>query len=1358
MALNTVSKREAQRDLGLGVDLSYFGIATEDIAVTRGEESVTISMQMRSQEMRVDYSGIEEAVPDSSSPINGDDGAGTQDVAKAPFASSLPPTTAPLPPPEEETIRRPLPRVGTAIRFTSFFSDRPAYGEGRYRVRRLRVKRKKTMGRPIVLAEDERDLFKSPPQQHQLVAQKSTTSLAAPSLYQQLLLASSAGTGGSLEDATGKKRRPTALSPSLQSSPSSPPLVPNPEPLQSIRFSPTSYHPVEIVEWEKSIMWEAPPSGHPSAPPRPTQMHLYAGSVTPIPSGQASRASSAHSSFSRPTSPSPMMIMSLPPALRIAPGSGTQSPLSSSASRVSSPLGVVAPKSLAGRIINVEFASGRWAEQILWDGLQDLPATLPPTHLQLNMNDPYLIFEAVDVAGINEKLAKAEKLIHKRLKRLRHGITSDGKAMVLAKFDKPVNDRFNLSNDKQYDGSLAAPTARKEGSGGASGRQSTSNAAATSATAAAPLAARHLISSRVSVQHSTPALKLSMPFYRTFWNKDELRAWHRPRLDASVLVNRQLHFSKLKSRPGREEPSRRAPPANARTITNSKKLSLKQDTEEFVLLEYSEEFPLLLSNVGMSSFLLNYYRKRNVKDSVSLEGCSFGVERILEPNEASPFWIFGDIRPGETLPVIQNNLLRAPLAEHPTQSTDFLLLKSNTKGQTEAEWYIRNLPPSTLIAGQVFPTMEVFGPHSRKHNTFCRNRIQAFAYRLFKKDTPTVLGDEHRPRLKISRIMAAFPQFSEGSLRKWLKEYADSVRTGHDSGTWRMRSDAPVLSEDDIRVLVTPEMICQYESMLAGQQRLNDAGFLDFGDAEASGGGEDATGEGGADSESPEAKLAPWNLSSNFISAVAGKCPLQLHGPGDPSGIGLAFSFVKGTLPKAAPSGASTKSSETTEHAPTATTKSSKLSAEQVAYRQEIVQIWDAHINSLKAPVATLVAPAGATETPQSQPSGGGSINEELSLFNDADDDTTSVTSRTSTIKASGRKLLIRRTIRDEQTGQERVETETVDDPRIVSAYINQRRVWERKRRRRLIAAAASAARAKKARPDVQPRPFAAPKSRASHAPSKPRKEVFVKCGTCGQVGHMRTNRICPQYAQYEAELAAQESTRLAAESAMAAPTKISISKSVLASVAAAPPAPVPPIRFKLPVAAIMGSSSTAPHQEAPSPPPSAVVPPRAPSPLLQYIPKPKKTKSQLESYPGPAQALIVELGEHLMQILEDLLKIPESWPFHRPVSRTEYPHYFKIIERPLDLGTIKARIKRYYYPSVAAFLDDVRLVRDNCLAFNGADHIFSQTVIELAQKAENMASAAPILELDRSIRDALAAESRPPPSDNMDEVVVDDA
>ncbi|CAF4442477.1 unnamed protein product, partial [Adineta steineri] len=58
----------------------------------------------------------------------------------------------------------------------------------------------------------------------------------------------------------------------------------------------------------------------------------------------------------------------------------------------------------------------------------------------------------------------------------------------------------------------------------------------------------------------------------------------------------------------------------------------------------------------------------------------------------------------------------------------------------------------------------------------------------------------------------------------------------------------------------------------------------------------------------------------------------------------------------------------------------------------------------------------------------------------------------------------------------------------------------------------------------------------------------------------------------------------------------------------------------------------------------------------------------------------------------------PSSAPFHQPVP-ADCIGYHKIITRPMDLRTIKEKIKSY--GNMSEFLADVRLMFQNCSTFN---------------------------------------------------------
>lgn len=109
-------------------------------------------------------------------------------------------------------------------------------------------------------------------------------------------------------------------------------------------------------------------------------------------------------------------------------------------------------------------------------------------------------------------------------------------------------------------------------------------------------------------------------------------------------------------------------------------------------------------------------------------------------------------------------------------------------------------------------------------------------------------------------------------------------RKGTDQGFWMIKPSVRIPDDAEMLKLATPEMVCLSESMQVGLRHLQDAGY---GKAEEGGAGDD-------DSKLDiEQQLAPWITTKNFINATANKAMLKLHGEGDPTGRGEAFSFLR---------------------------------------------------------------------------------------------------------------------------------------------------------------------------------------------------------------------------------------------------------------------------------------------------------------------------------------------------------------------------------------------------------------------------------------------------------------------------------
>ena len=437
------------------------------------------------------------------------------------------------------------------------------------------------------------------------------------------------------------------------------------------------------------------------------------------------------------------------------------------------------------------------------------------------------------------------------------------------------------------------------------------------------------------------------------------------------------------------------------------------------------------------------------KTSLSLKD-EVGFGAVLDVSDPSPFWIFGDVPPGQSLYAISNNMFRAVLVRHEPIRNDFICLRYSHKGRVH--YYLREMP-AIITAGQIFPAVEIFSPYSRKYLHFGRNRIKVAAYRLFHKDP-------QGKRLKITRIVSAFPQFSEGSIRKWLKEYSESRRKGPESsGMWYLKNDAPSLSEDDLRSLVSPEMACIYEAMLVGQQQLIDLGYQgifeeDHEEDETSASLQLTPGD-------PRLSQAPWYLSSNVLSAVEGKSLLQVNESGRGAQI---FSFVQEKPEKG--KGARPRTGE-----------------QLIQQKNKLGQVWRNMLLALLNRTQNPLKPIFAEES--------SNLEDETGY------------SQHSASTSSNKRLVITRIRIDEQSGSKIQLSETVTDPRVIAQYlrVKQEQSSKKKKRRQLQIVS---------KPPARKKPKAV--SEVSKPPKPPKELPNVRCGACGAFGHMRTNRICPMF------------------------------------------------------------------------------------------------------------------------------------------------------------------------------------------------------------------------------------------------------
>ncbi|XP_027886835.1 transcription initiation factor TFIID subunit 1 isoform X4 [Xiphophorus couchianus] len=1015
-------------------------------------------------------------------------------------------------------------------------------------------------------------------------------------------------------------------------------------------------------------------------------------------------------------------------------------------------------------IDNEELVYGRWEDNIIWND-QEMDHFLMPPVLTLDPNDENIILEIPDekeeaTSHSPSKENKKETAIKKsRILLGKTGVIKDEPQQNMSQPE--VKDPWNLSNDEFY-------YPKQQGLRGTFGGN--------------------------IIQHSIPALELRQPFFPTHMGPMKLRQFHRPTLKKysfGALAQPGPHavqplLKHIKKKAKMREQERQAAGGGDMFFMRTPQ-DLTGKDGDLILAEYSEEYPPLIMQVGMASKIKNYYKRKPGKDPGAPD-CKYGETVYCH---TSPF--LGSLHPGQLLQAFENNLFRAPIYLHKMPETDFLVIR------TRHGYYIRELV-DIFVVGQECPLFEVPGPNSKRANTHIRDFLQVFIYRLFWKS-------KDRPRrIRMEDIKKAFPSHSESSIRKRLKLCADFKRTGMDSNWWVLKPDFRLPTEEEIRAMVSPEQCCAYYSMLVAEQRLKDAGYGE----KSFFAPEEENEEDFQMKIDDEVRTAPWNTTRAFISAMKGKCLLEVTGVADPTGCGEGFSYVKvpnkptqqkddkepqpvkktvtGTdadLRRLSLKNAkqllrkfgvpeeeikklsrwevidvvrtmSTEQARSGEGPMSKFARGSRFSVaeHQERYKEECQRIFDLQNKVLESTeVLSTDTDSSSAEDSDFEEMGKNienmlqnkktssqlsrereeqerkelqrmlmgeesdrdnkgrkerrkGLSSALSTSSHKDDDTSSVTSLNSS--ATGRRLKIYRTFRDED-GKEYVRCETVRKASVIDAYTRirttkddefirkfalfdeQHREEMRKERRRIQE------QLRRLKRNQEKDKIKGPPEKKSKK-VKERPDLKLKCGACGAIGHMRTNKFCPLYYQTNAPpsnpVAMTEEQEEELEKTVihndneelikVEGTKIVLGKQLIES--------ADEVRRKSLVLKF-------PKQQLPPKKKRRV----GSAVHCDYLNKPHKAIHRRRTDP------MVTLSSVLEGIINDMRDHPNTYPFHTPVNAKVVKDYYKIINRPMDLQTLRENVRKRMYPSREEFREAVELIVKNSATYNGAKHPITQ-------------------------------------------------
>ncbi|KAI0778747.1 atypical/TAF1 protein kinase [Trametes elegans] len=739
-----------------------------------------------------------------------------------------------------------------------------------------------------------------------------------------------------------------------------------------------------------------------------------------------------------------------------------------------------------------------WEDQIVWEPDPDAPAS--PAATQNDLDTP--LNKALEegswtqsiIWGPREPFRDFTQLeLHEQevVPEERPAVQDVARPRKRLRTDTQPRDKFNISNDQFYEVS-------KEGG-------------------------RHRVRQtfgQLVVEHAYPAQKLQLPFYKTRLSKQEARSFHRPALQ--FPSNIEIHFSKVRTAKKKKDRAGRKVGKGGDVgegLHRTGDLSLR-DTSNFVLWEFSEEHPPIVSNFGMGSILVNYYRKKNEKDD-HIPKYDLGEPIVIEPQDESPFMKFGYVYPGQTVPALYNNLVRAPLFRHKPYQTDFLVIRTTVKG--ESKYYIREIN-NLFAVGQTYPVTEVPGPHSRKITNTIKLRLQIIAFKLLEKSS--------EKRLKISRLMKYFPDQNELQMRQRLKEFMEYHRRGPHQGFWRLKGNWTIPSDTDMLKMVTPEQVVLSESMQVGQRHLQDAGYSFNGEVAE----ED---EGNL---SIEQQLAPWITTKNFLFATQAKAMLKLHGEGDPTGRGEAFSFIRVSMKDIfVKAGEDYEQKLAEAESRPKSAHRYNVAEQQQIYKSEIERIWKAQFDSLsrkdEPELTEEDEKAAAEKKPQPRASLTYTPAHSPQAHPEAPWPTSPTYSRGSSL-ARDRELSLgpeaqRRVLRIKRLVDGEWKTEIVRDPAVITAYLKKRQAIEEENMTAdALAPTGDAERDKRARKRIEEEIARMKKNQERrlhrknakivkeggtplqlNRPIKP--DTTRRCGHCGQMGHMKTNRKCPRWAEF---------------------------------------------------------------------------------------------------------------------------------------------------------------------------------------------------------------------------------------------------
>lgn len=227
------------------------------------------------------------------------------------------------------------------------------------------------------------------------------------------------------------------------------------------------------------------------------------------------------------------------------------------------------------------------------------------------------------------------------------------------------------------------------------------------------------------------------------------------------------------------------------------------------------------------------------------------------------------------------------------------------------------------------------------------------------------------------------------------------------------------------------------------------------------------------------------------------------------------------------------------------------------------------------------------------------------------------------------------------------------------------------------------------------------PKKEGRKVKIKP--DLKLKCGACGQVGHMRTNKACPLYTNITP--APSVNVAITEEQEEEIEKELNAEDDDLVNVDG--------LRVKLSGKLLKRHEDVKRRTLLIKVPKDAVKGKRRRAGVDNHCDYLRHNKTAKRSRTDP----VVVMSSMLEQILNEMRDMADVQPFMFPVNIKLVPDYYKIVTRPMDLQAIRENLRQNKYQSREEFLADVNQIVENCSLYNGPKSALTAAASRMLQK-----------------------------------------